>query len=118
MNWQDREKPQAGGAEIEVHQVFGRLAARGHRLALLCSGWAGAAPRVELDGMDVHRVGERYTFPFHARGYYRRHLAAADWDIIVEDINKAPLWTPRWGARRVMARYPRARDTARRRSDG
>ena len=77
VNWQDRENPQAGGAEIEVHHVFGRLAARGHRVALLCSGWPDAAPRLELDGMEVHRVGERYTFPFHARGYYRRHLADA-----------------------------------------
>ena len=106
VNWQDRENPQAGGAEIEVHHVFGRLAGRGHEVALLCSGWKGAAPRLVLDDMAVHRVGERYTFPLHARRYYRRHLASADWDIIVEDINKAPLWTPRWGARRVMAFVP------------
>ena len=106
VNWQDRENPQAGGAEIEVHEVFGRLAARGHEVALLCSGWPGAPARVTLDGMTVHRVGERYTFPLHARGYFRRHLARTDWDIIVEDINKTPLWTPRWGARRVMAFVP------------
>ena len=106
VNWQDRENPQAGGAEIEVHQVFGRLASQGHEVALLCSGWSGAPPRLTLDGMAVHRVGERYTFPLQARSYFRRHLAAADWDIVVEDINKAPLWTPRWGARRVMAFVP------------
>jgi glycosyltransferase involved in cell wall biosynthesis len=106
VNWQDRENPQAGGAEIEVHQVFGRLAQRGHEVALLCSGWQGAAPRATLDGMAVHRVGERYTFPFHAQRYFRRHLADAGWDIVVEDINKAPLWTPRWGARRTLAFVP------------
>ena len=106
VNWQDRENPQAGGAEIEVHHVFGRLAARGHRVTLLASGWNGAPPRVTLDGIDVHRVGERYTFQFHARRYYRNHLARDAHDIIVEDINKAPLWTPRWGARRVMAFVP------------
>lgn len=106
VNWQDRENPQAGGAEIEVHHVFGRLAAKGHEVALLASGWPGATPRVALDGIDVHRVGERYTFPLHARRYYRRHLAGDRHDILVEDINKAPLWTPRWGARRVMAFVP------------
>ena len=106
VNWQDRENPQAGGAEIEVHHVFGRLAAKGHDVTLLASGWRGATSRVALDGIDVHRVGERYTFPLHARRYYRRHLAGHRHDILVEDINKAPLWTPRWGARRVMAFVP------------
>ncbi len=106
VNWQDRENPQAGGAEIEVHQVFGRLAERGHRVTLLASGWSGAPPRATLDGIDVHRVGERYTFPVHARRYYRRRLASDGHDILVEDINKAPLWTPRWGATRVMAFVP------------
>ncbi|HUF27177.1 MAG TPA: glycosyltransferase family 4 protein [Gemmatimonadaceae bacterium] len=106
VNWQDRENPQAGGAEIEVHHVFGRLAARGHQVDLLCSGWAGAPARASLDGIDVHRVAGRYTFPLRARRYYRRHLAGAAHHILVEDINKAPLWTPRWGAARVMAFVP------------
>jgi glycosyltransferase involved in cell wall biosynthesis len=56
--------------------------------------------------MEVHRVGTRYSFPFLARRYYRRALAAEPWDVLVEDINKVPLYTPRWGARRVMAVVP------------
>ena len=106
VNWQDRDNPQAGGAEIQLHELFGRVAARGHRVTLLCSGWAGAPPRAELDGIDVHRVGTRYTFPFVARGYYERVLRVRGHDVLVEDINKVPLWTPRWGARRVVALVP------------
>src|ERR1041385_5642793 len=26
VNWQDRENPQGGGAEIHLHEIFGRLA--------------------------------------------------------------------------------------------
>ena len=106
VNWQDRENPQAGGAEIHLHEIFGRLAARGHEITLLCGGWAGAPPRVTLDGIDVHRVGTRYTFELHARSYYRHVLHDAGYDVLVEDINKVPLYTPRWGARRVMALVP------------
>jgi len=106
VNWQDRENPQAGGAEIHLHEIFGRLAARGHAVTLLCSGWRGCAPRAVLDGIDVHRVGTRYTFQFFAHGYYRRVLAPLDADVLVEDINKVPLYTPRWGARRTMALVP------------
>lgn len=106
VNWQDRENPQAGGAEIHLHEIFGRLAQRGHDVTLLCSGWRGAPARARLDGIDVHRVGARYTFQFHAHRYYRRVLAPLAHDVLVEDINKVPLYTPRWGARRTMALVP------------
>ena len=96
VNWMDRTNPQAGGAEIHLHETFGRLAARGHRVTLLCSGWAEGESRDRLDGIEVHRVGGRYTFPLHARGYHRRHLAGS-FDVVVEDLNKVPLFTPFWG---------------------
>jgi glycosyltransferase involved in cell wall biosynthesis len=100
-NWQDRLNPQAGGAEIHLHEVFGRLAARGHEVSLLCSSFAGAEPRTTLDGMDVHRVGGRYTFNLAAPGYYRRHLRNLGFDVFVEDLNKVPLFAPYWAKERV-----------------
>ncbi len=99
VNWLDRENPQAGGAELHLHEIFGRLARRGHEVTLLCSGWPGGAPRAALDGMQVHRVGSRYTFQFLAWRYYRRTLAPAGHDILLEDINKIPLYTPQWRPR-------------------
>lgn len=106
VNWQDRENPQAGGAEIHLHEIFGRLAAGGDDVRLLCGGWPGAAPTATLDGIRVTRAGTRYSFPFVARRAYRRLVR--DWtpDVLVEDINKVPLFTPRWGARRVVALVP------------
>ncbi|MGQ0715227.1 MAG: glycosyltransferase family 4 protein [Gemmatimonadaceae bacterium] len=103
VNWQDRENPQAGGAEAHLHEIFGRLAARGHEVTLLCSGWEGAPSRTTLDGLDVHRVGTRYTFPMNAWPYWRRTLAQHEADVLVEDINKVPLLTPWWRARRTVA---------------
>lgn len=105
VNWQDRENPQAGGAEIHLHEIFGRLAAKGHDVRMLCGGWPDCPPRATLDGIDVHRAGTRHTFPFVAHRYYKAHLA--EWaDVLVEDINKVPLYTPRWGAKRVVALVP------------
>ena len=106
VNWQDREAPLAGGAEIHLHEIFGRLAAAGHQVSLLCGGWPGCAREVRLDGIGVYRVGTRYTFPFVAKRYYQRHLVRLDADVLVEDINKVPLHTPRWGARRTVALVP------------
>ena len=105
VNWQDRENPQAGGAEIHLHEIFGRLAAKGHQVRLLCGGWSDCPPRAQLDGIDVFRVGTRHTFPFSAHRYYSRHFQG--WaDVLVEDINKIPLYTPRWGANRTLALVP------------
>lgn len=106
VNWQDLENPQAGGAEIHLHEIFERLAQRGHEVALLCGGWAGAPSRSSSGGIDIHRVGTRHSFPFLARRYYSDVLAARREHVLVEDINKVPLYTPRWGASRVMALVP------------
>jgi len=105
VNWQDRENPQAGGAEIHLHEIFGRLAAKGHNVRLLCGGWPACPPRAQLDGIDVFRVGTRHTFPFLAHRYYRAHLDT--WaDVLLEDINKVPLYTPRWRAKKTVALVP------------
>jgi glycosyltransferase involved in cell wall biosynthesis len=109
VNWQDRENPQAGGAEIHMHEIFGRLAAAGHEITLLCGGWPGCPPHARLDGIEIHRVGTRHTFPLLARRYIDRVFGdvAPSLDVLVEDVNKIPLYTPRWrGIRRVVALVP------------
>src|SRR5438094_5908566 len=106
VNWQDIDNPQAGGAEIHLHEIFGRLAQRGHEITLLCGGWRGAGLRAHIDGMDVHRVGIRQTFGALAYPYYRRTFARGGWDLLLEDINKMPLYTPLWRARRSAALVP------------
>ncbi len=104
VNWQDRENPLAGGAEIHLHEIFERLAQRGHEITLLCGGWPGCPPRASLDGLDVHRVGTRHSFALKVFQYWGAHLRDKPFDILFEDINKAPLYTPFWGgrARRVV----------------
>jgi glycosyltransferase involved in cell wall biosynthesis len=109
VNWQDRENPQAGGAEIHMHEIFGRLAAAGHEITLMCGGWPGCPPHARLDGIEVHRVGTRHTFPLLAHRYFDRVFGdvAPSLDVVVEDVNKIPLYTPRWrGIRRVVALVP------------
>ena len=106
VNWQDAANPQAGGAEIHLHEIFGRLAQRGHEVTLLCGGWPGAARSATADGMEIHRVGTRHSFPFLARRYYAEVLARRGEAVLVEDINKVPLFTTWWGAPRVMALVP------------
>ncbi len=106
INWQDIRNPQAGGAEVHLHEICGRLAQRGHEVSLLCSAWPGAATRDVVDGMKVHRVGGRHSFALRAAPYYRRHLLDGQFDLVVEDINKIPLYSPLWVRPPVVALVP------------
>ncbi len=103
VNWQDPENPHAGGAELHLREIFSRVVAAGHRVDLLCSGWEEAPSRDEQHGIDIHRVGGRHTFQFVAKRYYDSTLAPDDYAVVVEDINKIPLFTPLWNAKRVVA---------------
>ena len=97
VNWNDRQNPHAGGAEIHLHEIFGRLANDGHHIDLITSGWPGAASEVDLDNMRVQRVGGRHSFALLARGAVRRALrrtGGTGYDVVVEDINKLPLFLP------------------------
>ncbi len=94
VNWLDRENPQAGGAELHCFEIFRRLVTRGHAVTLVASGFAGGPARVTLDGIEVRRHAGRYTFALAGRGAIRRALRAGGYDVVVEDINKLPLYTP------------------------
>ena len=96
MNWLDRENPEAGGAELHLHETFGRLAEQGWEVTLVTSGWPGAPQRTRLDRIEVHRVGGRHSYPVLAPRYVRRSLSGQTFDLIVEDLNKAPLFSPLW----------------------
>lgn len=91
---------------MHLHEIFGRVVGRGHRVDLLVSGWEGAPSRTRVDGMEVWRVGGRYTFPLRVRGGYRRARAAGAFDLVVEDVNKLPLFTPLWTGTPVAAIVP------------
>ena len=103
LNWQDHENPQAGGAELHLREIFSRLVARGHSVDLLCSSWESAPTRANLDGIEAYRIGNRSTYPFLVRRYFERNLRANNYDVVIEDLNKVPLYTPMWGVPKLVA---------------
>ena len=92
VNWLDLSNPQAGGAEVHFFELFGRLAERGHRIRLLSSGWQGCVPLERIRGIEVHRVGHRNSFAALGRRAFRALYRSERPDIVVEDINKLPLY--------------------------
>ena len=106
VNWNDRENPEAGGAEIHLHELFRRIAKWGHEVHLIASGWPGCASHALVDGIQVTRIGGRHSFALRGRGAVRRALRERSLDVVIEDINKVPLFLPTLTRRPFVAIVP------------
>lgn len=91
VNWFDPHAPRAGGAELHLEEVFGRLARWGHEVTLLASGFAGAPAEERIGGLRVHRAARYWSFPFCWRRAIERGGGFEQYDVVVEDLNKLPL---------------------------
>jgi glycosyltransferase involved in cell wall biosynthesis len=94
VNWRDIKDPLGGGAELHLHSILKAAAARGWEVDLVCSGYKGAPHRDTIDGVNIYRHGHWALANFVLPGVLRRLLAVKDYDLIVEDINKIPFYTP------------------------
>ncbi|MFM8437347.1 MAG: glycosyltransferase family 4 protein [Candidatus Kapaibacterium sp.] len=103
INWQDIRNPMGGGAEVHCHEIFKRIAAMGHSVTLLCCGFDGAPQSENIDGIRVVRIASRNTFNFHVRRYYEEHVRGSGYEVVVDDINKIPFYTPRYVKEPVVA---------------
>ena len=94
LNWNDLKNPYAGGAEVHLEELLRRLVTYGHTATLFCSGWRGCRAEETIEGIRIIRRGNRYNFnliaPFHLRAVARR----GSYDVLIEDINKIPFYTP------------------------
>ena len=92
VNWQDLDNPHAGGAELHLFELMRRLVEKGHTIHLVCSGWPGAPARAVVQGVAVERHGGRHSFAALGRGAVKAALSREAWDLVLEDINKLPLY--------------------------
>lgn len=103
INWQDRAHPLAGGAEVHLHEVFGRLARKGHEITVLACAFPGGEPETTLDGMRILRRGPRPIFNLLVPLVYRRELSREPFDLVVEDLNKIPFYARYYARAPVVA---------------
>jgi glycosyltransferase involved in cell wall biosynthesis len=107
VNWRDINDPLGGGAELHLHSILEAAAAHGCEVDLVCSHYKGAAYREKLNGVNIYRHGHWAVANFTLPGVVKRRLAAKDYDLIVEDINKIPFYTPLYaGGVPVLAVIP------------
>jgi glycosyltransferase involved in cell wall biosynthesis len=103
LNERDPRHPKAGGAEVHVAEVFGRLAARGYAVTLAASSFAGARRFEWVEGLQVRRLGRLPLYYLRAAWACARETRWGRFDVVVECLNKAPFYSPLYSARPVLA---------------
>jgi len=103
INWRDPRNPEAGGAEVHLHEVAVRLVRAGFACIQYSHAFPGAPSPEVIDGVEVHRAGGKLLFNFtvwlRARAWCRRHAI----DVVLDDSNKIPFFLPWLAARPVVA---------------
>jgi glycosyltransferase involved in cell wall biosynthesis len=103
INWQDIKNPFGGGAEVHLHEIFKRIAAMGNDVYLYCCKTEDLPEYEELDGIKIFRKGNRNTFNYTVKSEYLKHFSRENFDIIIDDINKIPFYTPKYVREPLLA---------------
>lgn len=89
FNHRDPLHPQAGGAEVRIHEIGKRLVRMGCSVKLVCERWEGSKRVDFLDGIEIIRVAGKYgvhlKVPFLLK-------TDGDYDVVVDDIAHAAPW--------------------------
>ena len=103
INFRDPAHPEAGGAELHLEHVLLDAVRRGWRVTWLAAGFPGGAAEGEHRGMRILRRGTWWNFNFIVPGVLRREFSRGRLpDLVVEDVNKVPCFTP-WFTRAPVA---------------
>jgi glycosyltransferase involved in cell wall biosynthesis len=103
VNWRCTKNPLAGGAEVYFQEIFSRLVNRGHHVTLLCERFAGSEPDDVVEGIRTIRAGGKFTFNFTAARQVGRLADSLNADIVIDDLNKIPFYSPWHTKRPVLA---------------
>jgi len=103
FNWQDIKNPFGGGAEVHLHEIFKRIVKMGHNVTLICCKSSGLSDEEIIDGIRVLRFGNRNTFNYSVPKLYKKFIKTEIVDIVIDDINKIPFYTPKFVKHPLLA---------------
>jgi glycosyltransferase involved in cell wall biosynthesis len=106
FNWRDPTHPEAGGAELHLFEILSRAVRDGDRVTWLAEAYPGSEPEGDLHGIRIHRRGSWYNAHLALADFYRTRLRGERFDLVVEDINKVPFFTPCYVRAPVLAVVP------------
>ncbi len=106
LNWRDPRNPEAGGAEVHLHEILRRAAGCGIEIVQVSQACRGLPREEIIDGVRILRRGGRSTFNLGLAAWCRRNLDLDDFDLVIEDLCKLPFFSPAWSPAPVLVLVP------------
>lgn len=98
LNERDLGHPLAGGVEVHLEGIAGRMARdHGVETTVLCAGFRGGAEREVRPGLEVVRIGcSRPEYYARVAGRARSLLRTGSFDLLCENLCKLVFLSPLW----------------------
>jgi glycosyltransferase involved in cell wall biosynthesis len=106
FNWRDPRHPEAGGAELHLFEILRRAVRDGDHVTWLAEAFARAPAEEVVEGIRVCRAGSWYNAHLALASLYRRRFRRERFDLVLEDINKVPFFSPWYAGAPVLAIVP------------
>ena len=106
LNWRDLRNPEAGGAEIHLHEILKRAVREGHEVTQISQAVQGLPSEEIMDGVRILRHGKRNTFNITLKKFAVSLDIAANYDLVIEDLCKIPFYSPKWSPVPVLTIVP------------
>jgi glycosyltransferase involved in cell wall biosynthesis len=92
---------------VHLHEILRRLVERGHEVTWIACDYEGAEPdEIGEDGIRYLRGGKWELANFILPRIMREELKRREYDVVLEDINKIPFFTPLFTKLPVLAVVP------------
>ncbi len=87
------ENPNAGGAELVVHENAKRWAQAGHEVTLFCRAFPGCKKKENVERIEIVRMGNGVSVYWQAFCHYRKYFRGK-YDVVIDAINTIPFFIP------------------------
>ena len=94
-NWRDIENPEAGGAEVHIDEILKRKPS-GWNIDFISAAFPGCQKQTEINGYRIKRIPNNLFFHYTFRNFWNRELKNNNYDLVIDDISKIPLATPKY----------------------
>jgi len=92
FNWRDPKHPDAGGAEKATLEIARRWICDGHEVRWVCGNFPKGSRTDYMDGIEITRIGGKYSVYGLSALYYLRRLKGL-FDVIIDEINTVPFFS-------------------------
>lgn len=106
INWRDISNPLSGGAEIHLHEILKYIVNNGNTVTQISTLFAGAEKEEIIDGIKIIRGGGELYFNFAVPKLVIDEMRRNDYDIVIDDINKVPFYSPLYVNKPILAIIP------------